>query len=132
MRHHAVNFRHDLVFTDCKIHRDHLHHQWQQLQSPNPPSLSQLFPKFPIGKPEMVITESVKAVGAEVVYTHKEVSFDEVKGGREDMPMKYGGFREKVKGLKIRKTIEALDQLRRLPAGGDVEPGEIRLWFIWV
>ena len=50
----------------------------------------------------------------------------------EDMPTNYGGFRKKVKGLKIRKTIEALDQLRGLPVGGDVEPGEIRLWIIWV
>ncbi|MFS7987331.1 putative (6-4)DNA photolyase [Helianthus anomalus] len=109
-----------------------------------------------IGRPETVIADLVKAVGAEAVYTHREVSFDEVKGeGKvemklkdegvevkyfwgstlyhiddlpfklEDMPTNYGGFREKVKGLKIRKTIEALDRLRGLPAGGDVEPGEI-------
>ncbi|KAJ0871221.1 putative (6-4)DNA photolyase [Helianthus annuus] len=86
-----------------------------------------------IGRPETVIAELVKVVGAEAVYTHREVSFDEVKGeGKvemklkdEDMPTNYGGFREKVKGLKIRKTIEALDRLRGLPAGGDVEPGEI-------
>ncbi|XP_076899865.1 blue-light photoreceptor PHR2-like [Bidens hawaiensis] len=109
-----------------------------------------------IGRPETVITELVNSVGAEAVYTHREVSHDEVKGEEriemmlkdegvdvkyfwgstlyhvddlpfklEDMPTNYGGFREKVKGLKIRKTIQALDQLRGLPAAGDVEAGEI-------
>lgn len=108
-----------------------------------------------IGKPETVLAELVKEVGAEAVYAHREVSHDEVKGEEkietalkegvevkyfwgstlyhiddlpfklEEMPTNYGGFREKVKGLKIRKTIDAVDQLRGLPAGGDVEAGEI-------
>ncbi|KAJ9543117.1 hypothetical protein OSB04_022824 [Centaurea solstitialis] len=109
-----------------------------------------------IGRPESVLTELVKAVGAEAVYAHREVSHDEVKSEEkidvklkdegvevkyfwgstlyhvddlpfklEEMPTNYGGFREKVQGLKIRKTIDALDQLRGLPAGGDVEAGEI-------
>ncbi|KAL3517433.1 hypothetical protein ACH5RR_020022 [Cinchona calisaya] len=42
-----------------------------------------------------------------------------------EMPANYGGFREKVQGLEVRKTVEALDQLKGLPAKGDVEPGEI-------
>ncbi|KAM3326385.1 blue-light photoreceptor PHR2 [Capsicum chacoense] len=109
-----------------------------------------------IGKPETVLVELAKAVGAEAVYAHREVSYDEVKGEDkidavmkdegldvkffwgstlyhlddlpfklEEMPTNYGGFREKVQGLEVRKTIEALDQLRGLPARGDVEPGEI-------
>nr|XP_043611130.1 blue-light photoreceptor PHR2 [Erigeron canadensis] len=109
-----------------------------------------------IGKPETVLAELVKDVGAETVYAHREVSHDEVKGEEkiemklkdegvevkyfwgstlyhiddlpfklEEMPTNYGGFREKVQGLKIRKTIDALDQLRGLPAGGNVELGEI-------
>ncbi|KAH0738758.1 hypothetical protein KY290_037463 [Solanum tuberosum] len=109
-----------------------------------------------IGKPETVLVELAKAVGAEAVYAHREVSHDEVKGEDkidavmkdeglevkyfwgstlyhvddlpfklEQMPTNYGGFREKVQGLEVRKTIEALDQLRGLPARGDVEPGEI-------
>ncbi|XP_015951161.1 blue-light photoreceptor PHR2 [Arachis duranensis] len=109
-----------------------------------------------VGKPETVLVELVKAVGADAVYMHKEVSHDEVKTeekvekvmkeenvevkcfwgstlyhvddlpfGLEDMPSNYGGFRDKVKGLDIRKTIEALDQLKGLPKRGDVEPGDI-------
>ncbi|KAJ8543284.1 hypothetical protein K7X08_005807 [Anisodus acutangulus] len=109
-----------------------------------------------IGKPETVLVELAKAVGAEAVYAHREVSHDEVKGEDkiesvmkdeglevkyfwgstlyhvddlpfklEEMPTNYGGFREKVQGLEVRKTIEALDQLKGLPARGDVEPGEI-------
>ncbi|KAL8100987.1 blue-light photoreceptor PHR2 [Apium graveolens] len=109
-----------------------------------------------IGKPESVLVELAKAVGAEAVYSHQEVSHDEVKAeGKienvmkdeglevkyfwgstlyhmedlpfklEEMPTNYGGFREKVQGLEVRKTIEALDQLKGLPKAGDVEPGEI-------
>ncbi|XP_076884806.1 blue-light photoreceptor PHR2-like [Bidens hawaiensis] len=109
-----------------------------------------------VGRPEAVVTELVKAVGADAVYSHSEVAYDEVKGEvnvekvlkdqgvevkyywgstlyhvddlpfkLEDMPTDYGGFRDKVKGVKVRKTIEVVDRLRGLPAGGDVEPGEI-------
>ncbi|CAH1417570.1 unnamed protein product [Lactuca virosa] len=81
-----------------------------------------------IGKPEKVLAELVKEVGAEAVYAHREVSHDEVKGEEKiETALKDEGVdvKEKVQGLKIRKTIDALDQLRGLPAGGDVEPGDI-------
>ncbi|XP_077217771.1 photolyase/blue-light receptor 2 [Tasmannia lanceolata] len=109
-----------------------------------------------IGRPESVIIELAKSVGAEAVYVQKEVSHDEVRAEErieevmkeeglevkyfwgstlhhiddlpfklEGMPSNYGGFRESVKGLEVRKTIKALDQLRGLPARGDVEVGEI-------
>ncbi|XP_057549186.1 blue-light photoreceptor PHR2-like [Amaranthus tricolor] len=109
-----------------------------------------------IGKPETVLAEMVKAIGADAVYVHREVSNEEAKSeGRieaamknegvemkyfwgstlyhlddlpfklEEMPTNYGGFREKVQGLKVRETIAALDQLKGLPSQGDVEPGEI-------
>lgn len=108
------------------------------------------------GKPETVLVELAKAIGADAVYSQREVSHDEVKAEEkieaamkeegmevkyfwgstlyhiddlpfklEDMPTNYGGFREKVKGLEVRKTIDALDQLKGLPSRGDVEPGEI-------
>ncbi|XP_059625664.1 blue-light photoreceptor PHR2 [Cornus florida] len=109
-----------------------------------------------IGKPETVLVELAKAIGADAVYAHREVSHDEVKAEEkieqamkdesvevkyfwgstlfhvddlpfklEEMPSNYGGFREKVQVLEIRKTMAALDQLRGLPTRGDVEPGEI-------
>ncbi|KAK9067696.1 hypothetical protein SSX86_011807 [Deinandra increscens subsp. villosa] len=109
-----------------------------------------------IGKPETVLAELVKEVGAEAVYMHREVSNDEIKGEQkietvlkdegvevkyfwgstlfhiedlpfklEEMPTNYGGFREKVKGVKVRNTIQILDQFKGLPSGGNLEPGEI-------
>ncbi|OMO81936.1 hypothetical protein COLO4_23340 [Corchorus olitorius] len=109
-----------------------------------------------IGKPESVLVELAKAIGADAIYAHREVSHDEVKAEEkieaamkeegvevkyfwgstlfhvddlpfklEDMPSNYGGFREKVKGLDIRKTIEALDQMKGMPSRGDVETGDM-------
>ncbi|XP_010259530.1 PREDICTED: blue-light photoreceptor PHR2 [Nelumbo nucifera] len=109
-----------------------------------------------IGKPEVVLVEMARAIGADAVYAHREVSHDEVRAEDkieaamkeegvevkyfwgstlyhvddlpfklEKMPSNYGGFKEKVQRLEVRKTIAALDQLRGLPARGDVEPGEI-------
>ncbi|KAH6766412.1 photolyase/blue-light receptor 2 [Perilla frutescens var. hirtella] len=109
-----------------------------------------------IGRPENVLMEVVKAVGADAVYMHREVSHDEVKAEEkveeamkdegvevkyfwgstlyhmddlpfklEEMPTNYGGFKEKVKGLDVRNTIEALDRMKGLPKRGDVESGEI-------
>ncbi|TKY52513.1 Blue-light photoreceptor PHR2 [Spatholobus suberectus] len=109
-----------------------------------------------VGKPETVLVELAKAVGADAVYAHGEVSHDEVKAEErveaamkeenvevkyfwgstlyhvedlpfklEDMPSNYGGFRDRVQKLEIRKTVEALDQLKGMPSRGDVEPGDI-------
>ncbi|KAL1558387.1 1,3-beta-glucanosyltransferase [Salvia divinorum] len=109
-----------------------------------------------IGRPESVLLEVAKAVGADAVYVHREVSHDEVRAEEkveevmkdegvevkyfwgstlyhlddlpfklEEMPTNYGGFKEKVKGLNVRNTVEALDRLKGLPKRGDVEPGEI-------
>lgn len=103
-----------------------------------------------------MLLEVVKAVGADAVYMHREVSHDEVKAEEkveeamkdegvevkyfwgstlyhmddlpfklEEMPTNYGSFKEKVKALDVRNTIEALDRMKGLPKRGDVEPGEI-------
>lgn len=103
-----------------------------------------------------MLLEVAKAVGADAVYVHREVSHDEVRAEEkveevmkdegvevkyfwgstlyhlddlpfklEEMPTNYGGFKEKVKGLDVRNTIEALDRLKGLPKRGDVELGEI-------
>ncbi|KAF5732647.1 blue-light photoreceptor PHR2 [Tripterygium wilfordii] len=109
-----------------------------------------------VGKPETVLVELIKAIGADAVYAHKEVSRDEIEAEEkieaamkdegvdvkyfwgstlyhlddlpfklEEMPTNHGSFKGKVQGLEIRKTIEALDQLKGMPSRGDVEPGEI-------
>ncbi|KAL6505033.1 1,3-beta-glucanosyltransferase [Orobanche gracilis] len=109
-----------------------------------------------IGKPEDVLSEVVKSVGADAVYMHREVSHDDVKAEEKieevmnnegvevkyywgstlyhledlpfeltEMPTNYGGFKEKVKKLEVRKTTEALDKMKGLPKKGDIEPGEI-------
>ncbi|XP_047149846.1 blue-light photoreceptor PHR2 isoform X1 [Vigna umbellata] len=109
-----------------------------------------------VGKPETVLVELAKAVGADAVYAHREVSHDEAKTEEkveaamkeenvevkyfwgstlyhvedlpfklEDMPSNYGGFKDRVQKLEIRKTIEALDQLKGMPSRGDVEIGDI-------
>lgn len=109
-----------------------------------------------MGKPETVLVELAKTIGADAIYAHREVSHDEVKSEEriesamkeenvevkyfwgstlyhtddlpfklEDMPTNYGGFREKVKGLEVRKTIEALEQMKGMPSRGDVEPGDV-------
>uniref|UniRef100_A0A7N0TLJ2 Photolyase/cryptochrome alpha/beta domain-containing protein n=1 Tax=Kalanchoe fedtschenkoi TaxID=63787 RepID=A0A7N0TLJ2_KALFE len=109
-----------------------------------------------IGKPEIVLAELAKEVGADAVYAHREVSHAEVKSEEkiegamkdegvevkyfwgstlyhledlpfklEEMPTNYGGFKKKVQGLDVRKTIAALDQLKGKPARGDVQPGDV-------
>lgn len=109
-----------------------------------------------IGRPESVLVELAKAVGADAVYMHREVSHEEVRTeerveevmGREgvevkwfwgstlhhvddlgfeleQMPANYGGFRERVEGLNVRRSIEALGEIKGLPSRGDVDPGEI-------
>lgn len=109
-----------------------------------------------MGKPETVLVELAKTVGADAVYGHREISHGEAKTEErveaamkdenvevkyfwgstlyhvedlpfklEDMPSNYGGFRDRVQKLEVRKTIEALDQLKGMPSRGDVEIGDI-------
>jgi len=70
---------------------------------------------------------AMKDEGLEVKYFWGSTLYhvDDLSFKLEEMPTNYGGFREKVKGLEVRKTIAALDQLRGLPTSGDVESGEI-------
>lgn len=145
-----------------------------------------------IGKPEEVLLDLAKSVGAESLYAHQEVAYGELQEGDfvaissnsytpwlshkgvavkrswnalnrgpfqaqekvaaafqdngvetkffwggtlvhledlpfelDDMPSNYGGFREMVQNLAVRSTIEALQELKGLPACGNIEPGRI-------
>ncbi|KAM7495852.1 hypothetical protein LguiA_020266 [Lonicera macranthoides] len=78
-------------------------------------------------KAEDKIEAAMKDEGLEVKYFWGSTLYhvDDLPFKLEEMPTNYGGFREKVQGMEVRKTIVALDQLRGLPAKGDVETGEI-------
>jgi deoxyribodipyrimidine photolyase len=43
----------------------------------------------------------------------------------EDMPSNYGGFREAVKGLEVRKVLEAPEEVKCVPMKNVLEPGDI-------
>lgn len=78
-------------------------------------------------KAEGKIEAAMKDEGVEVKYFWGSTLYhlDDLPFSLEDMPSNYSGFREKVKGLNVRETIAALDQLKGLPSAGDVEPGDI-------
>ncbi|XP_076915844.1 blue-light photoreceptor PHR2-like [Bidens hawaiensis] len=109
-----------------------------------------------VGKPESVLPELAKQVGAEAVYMHREVSNDEIKSEAkvetllkdqgvevkafwgstlynvedlpfqlDEMPTNYAGFKEKVKGVKVRSVINVVDQMKGLPSCGNVDVGEL-------
>ncbi|XP_027118788.1 blue-light photoreceptor PHR2-like [Coffea arabica] len=78
-------------------------------------------------KAEDNIEAVLKEEGVEVKYFWGSTLYhiDDLPFKLTEMPTNYGGFKEKVQGLEVRKTIEALDQVKGLPAKGDGEPGEI-------
>jgi deoxyribodipyrimidine photolyase len=78
-------------------------------------------------KAEDKIESAMKDEGLEVKYFWGSTLYhvDDLPFKLEAMPTNYGGFKEKVAKMEVRKTIEALDQLKGLPAKGDVESGEI-------
>ncbi|KAI3864579.1 hypothetical protein MKX03_017036 [Papaver bracteatum] len=78
-------------------------------------------------KAEEKIENAMKEERVEVKYFWGSTLFhlDDLPFSLEDMPSNYGGFKERVKGLEIRNTIEVLDDLKGMPSRGDVEVGEI-------
>lgn len=73
------------------------------------------------------VEKAMESEGVEVKYFWGSTLYhiEDLPFELEQMPSNYGGFREKVQGLNVRKTIELLDQIKGLPSRGDVEPGEI-------
>ncbi|XP_020108600.1 blue-light photoreceptor PHR2 [Ananas comosus] len=89
-----------------------------------------------IGRPEVVLPEvraeervakAMEKEGVEVKYFWGSTLYhvDDLPFDLDRMPSTYGSFREKVQGVAVRRTIEALDQIKGLPKRGGVEPGEI-------
>ncbi|URD84966.1 FAD binding domain of DNA photolyase [Musa troglodytarum] len=73
------------------------------------------------------IAKAMEAEGVEVKYFWGSTLYhiDDLPFELEHMPTNYGGFREKVKGVTVRKTIDTPEEVKGLPLRGDIEPGEI-------
>nr|CAD1833287.1 unnamed protein product [Ananas comosus var. bracteatus] len=73
------------------------------------------------------VAKAMEKEGVEVKYFWGSTLYhvDDLPFDLDRMPSTYGSFREKVQGVAVRRTIEALDQIKGLPKRGGVEPGEI-------
>ncbi|CAM8891456.1 unnamed protein product [Rhodiola kirilowii] len=78
-------------------------------------------------KSELAIEAAMKDEGVEFksFWGNTLVHIDDLPFNLESMPTSYEAFRSKVESLKPRKTIAALDQMKRKPTRGDVAAGEI-------
>ncbi|KHN03717.1 Blue-light photoreceptor PHR2 [Glycine soja] len=78
-------------------------------------------------KAEEKVEAAMKEENVEVKYFWGSTLYhvDDLPFQLEDMPSNYGGFRDRVQKLEVRKTIEALDHLKGMPSRGDFELGEI-------
>lgn len=73
------------------------------------------------------MSASLQEIGVETKFLWGSTLFhlEDLPFKLEDMPSNYGGFREKVQSVAVRDTIEAPQQLKGLPASGNVKPGDI-------
>jgi deoxyribodipyrimidine photolyase len=76
---------------------------------------------------EEKVSAVLKDEGVETKYFWGSTLFhpDDLPFKLHEMPSNYGGFREKVQNVHVRKTIEAPRQLKGLPQQGGVKPGDI-------
>ncbi|XP_042429505.1 blue-light photoreceptor PHR2-like [Zingiber officinale] len=73
------------------------------------------------------VAAAMEAEGVEVKYFWGSTLYhiDDLPFKLEHMPTNYGGFREKVKVLTVRKTIETPEEVKGVPSRGNIEPGDI-------
>jgi DNA photolyase len=78
-------------------------------------------------KTEERVEKALEKEGIEIKYFWGSTLYhiDDLPFDLQQMPTNYGGFREKVSAITVRKSIEAPQHLKGLPARGGVEPGEI-------
>ena len=76
---------------------------------------------------EEKVAASLQEQGVETKYFWGSTLFhiDDLPFKLNDMPSNYGGFREKVQNVAVRDTLEAPQQLKGLPASGNLKPGNI-------
>ncbi|THU56527.1 hypothetical protein C4D60_Mb11t18160 [Musa balbisiana] len=85
-----------------------------------------VFAHWEVSQDEAPVAERVvKAMEAEGVEMNTLHHVDDLPFEQEHMPTNYGGFREKVKGVAVRETIETPEEVKGLPSTGDIDPGEI-------
>ncbi|CAN6467719.1 unnamed protein product [Victoria cruziana] len=79
-------------------------------------------------KAEAAVEAALAEEGVETKWFWGSTLFhlDDLPFKLEQMPANFGGFREKVKKMKVRNTIEAADKLKGFPATSEeIEPGRI-------
>lgn len=76
---------------------------------------------------EEKVAASLQEQGVETKYFWGSTLFhiDDLPFKLNEMPSNYGGFREKVQNVAVRDTLEAPQQLKGLPASGNLKPGNI-------
>lgn len=78
-------------------------------------------------KTEERVEKALEKEGIEIKYFWGSTLYhiDDLPFGLDQMPTNYGGFREKVSDVTVRKSIETPQHLKGMPARGGVEPGDI-------
>ncbi|KAL5208953.1 hypothetical protein ABZP36_004576 [Zizania latifolia] len=73
------------------------------------------------------VSKAVEKEGLEVKYFWGSTLYhlDDLPFRLEGMPSNYGGFREAVKGLDVRKVLDAPEEVKCVPMKNVLEPGEI-------
>ncbi|KAF0887818.1 hypothetical protein E2562_004039 [Oryza meyeriana var. granulata] len=73
------------------------------------------------------VSKAVEKEGIEVKYFWGSTLYhlDDLPFRLEEMPSNYGGFREAVKGLDVRKVLDAPEEVKCVPMKNVLEPGEI-------
>ncbi|WOL16012.1 hypothetical protein Cni_G24794 [Canna indica] len=73
------------------------------------------------------VGKAMEEEGIEVKYFWGSTLYhiDDLPFELEHMPTNYGGFKEKLKGVALRKAIDTPEEVKGLPSRGGIEPGEI-------
>ena len=76
---------------------------------------------------EEKVSKAIEKEGVEVKYFWGSTLYhlDDLPFKLDDMPSNYGGFREAVKGLEVRKVLDAPEEVKCVPMKNVLEPGEI-------
>ncbi|KAM0829899.1 hypothetical protein ACQ4PT_066576 [Festuca glaucescens] len=76
---------------------------------------------------EEKVSKAIEKEGVEVKYFWGNTLYhlEDLPFRLDDMPSNYGGFREAVKGLEVRKVLDAPEEVKCVPMKNVLEPGDI-------